>query len=1433
MNEEAIFTVIPAGRVADGLKVTVFVTPRLDAAGGPVDGTPLRDFEAFANWPRTTELANFRFEISNVGVVEGFGLPNPVAPDPQLWDLLFGETVVGAAEFQDFSTAVVNSFPVNEVANALTDLYTAVAVASPTEFPPMTRGPLAQAVAELSVGDHTEEPGRAPSRREIVRGLLRGFRARSDPAGRFVDFENPTVVPLSERRRIALAAASAFYDRSADPLDPTEAATGAPPPVPPEFHSFVARCADYPELLRHLGLAFDVFVKDDPGYPEVSRIRLLPDDNEGPLRRLLDPEAARPETLFHYTERLWVPYSRERRGDVRDGSLSIDSDDVFDVLQIDPDGSALKLSNLLDTVRRTTAELATVDRSMTVDAASLPALRSAGIVVARRNRAEQLVNQFDAARAHEDDRLGATEALLEASDVTRGFRVDIQDQTVGREWMSLHRREGTYEVRADGGVEPLPVQPLPDEGYLKAASTSSAAPGTTADQYLHEAVVGWDGWSLAVKRPGRLQTEVGTVEPEVAPEVAATGFGLAAEFRPQRGSLPRLRYGRSYRVRVRAVDLAGGSIPEDQLLEEHERDLPDTYQRWEPVPAPATVPLTEYTEGESLMRMVIRSTDGVSASDYVSLDRVTGLANHAPNGIWYRADNARHLAAPATSVQLAETHGAFDAALSGNAAAVADQFAVAARESGSYLLLAGGRLVSRRDEPTTLTGQKSDVLKNGEYIVHDTPQLDLPYLPDPLSRGISFATLPGDTDLRILRWPGDEAIWYDRLPVRVLAVEGTGPPSFDEATRTLTVSLAKAEFRTVRVASALDSGDENLMRIWTLIDRDQNPATTAQRAAVLSGRHWMITPFSELTFVHAVEKPLEKPVILVGPGGPANSRVHRLPGDTFAALFGAVRTHAASTGRLDIDAEWTDRIDDIAQPTPGTEAVFAHVTGFSLERDEVDCLIAATEGPAGGPFGPRHEVRQEFGDTKHRYVSYRATATTRFREYFPPEITNDPDLVTTEGEPLRLNIPSSRRPDPPDVKYIIPTWEWTTDDLGGEGFGVRRVRTGGGLRVYLGRPWYSSGEEEILGVVLRIQPWLTWHADVERGVVGSIDAQALSDTWAAGVLERDGVSVSGRSSASAQLLESLTERVRADEAPVRARTDEERALLGTRSALAALRSSDPVVNLETVVDHFPLFGETGADGLPFTSVWGTDPVYISEPVASGPLISQFPLRTSVGHGVLLSEVGERVTVVGHAPEYDPDRQLWFCDVQVDAGDAYTPLVQLMLGRYQPHSVGDEHLSKVVKADFVQVLPRREATFVESVDRTAIVVTLSGAVGIPHHAQTLPNLASKVEASRRVEAWVEKLPADATSDLAWEEVGRRVTLPVVSGLRFLRRGTYDEVDWAGAVPVPSRQDAPVGERWRVRIAEYELHVSDREPTGHIAPFRMRDARLIYSDTVDLP
>ncbi|WP_353807626.1 hypothetical protein [Agromyces sp. SYSU T00194] len=1451
MDENAIFTAIPAGRIdGERLRVTIFVTPKLTTGAGPGVLLPITDFPAFADWPATVRDAVWQLEVTGIGTVEAAPMDTPIAPDSNAWAEVLGTTSVGEAQFQHFEQATVHSYPVGQVASALTGLYRDVVTMHSDEHP--TIAGLRGILQEFDPGERLGGLERELGRRLAIKQMLSDLRGQQGGPGapaRAIDFEQ--LQGAADAPAVALAAATAFYDRTDDPWSEQAIAADMPKPVPPEFHSFVSRCADYPELLRHLGLAIDVWITDDPAIQAHGDIQVVDAGGVSPLDQLVHPPAARPKTFFHRTDEVWAPASRTENQDIVDGSLAIDLDDRFDLEQVDPDGAAMKVSELLRTLQRQDeARKAPAERSMTPDDATLPALRSTGVVFARRNRAAELVGQFDRSAAHEQARTTGDPADLDVADVTRGWRIDVQDLDGGQqEWFSLHERRGEYRLvqPPPGANQPVPppvalsVQPEADEGYLKGATTSSGDPDPAADQYLHETLAGWDGWSLAVKRPGRPQDELATVDADER-EVADSGFPLAAEFGVVQGSLPRLRFGRHYRFRIRAVDLSGGSIPSKQLDPAHERELSGPYQRWEPVPSPAVVPLTQFTEGESLMRMVIRSTRDVPVATYVAMPRVQGLDGHEPSGragIVYRVENERHLAPPLGSMQLAETHGEFDAALDGTAADVAAQFAIAAKESGNYLTLAGAEVVNHLGAPTVLTGDRGQRLAEGEYVVHDTPALGLPYLPDPLSRGLSLTTLPGEPggSTKTEPWPTGGPGWHERLPIRVRIEEGTGAAQFDAAKRLLTVRLPKATLAVVRLASVLDKEDLRLLRIWNLLDESLAPAPDARVVEAVEGRNWMLTPWSELTVVHAVEQPLEDPVVVL------DGRPLRALAETFSRLPGAVHNHAASTGRIDIDATWVDPVDDVLQERWVEHDKGAHVGDFELEASEAKARIDRDAAPATGAVGPTHLVRHEFGDTRHRWVDYRATATTRFREYFPPEITSRPDLVTAVGPVLaQVDVPSSARPDAPLVKYIVPTWEWHEEHLGvrGSPLAVRRVRTGGGLRVYLGRPWFSSGPDELLGVVLRTQPWVTWRDDLLHEIAGGELLRTVADEWAGRALRAEGERPVGPQSASASLVAHAAARGRREfvdpVAGLRVRTREERFLADAAREVASRRAADPRFVATGVADataslieaHFGLFAGTGPEGRRFTTAWGADPVFAGDPMGSGPFIHQFALRTAVG-SVRLAEVNDHVTVVGHQPEYDEGRGLWYCDLQVDAGEAYTPFIQLALARYQEHSVPSVELSTVVKADFVQLVPRREATYVVTAKRDAVAVTLAGPLGVPQHAATLPNPETRVAASRRVEAWIERLPAGATGDLDWELVGDTFGLDVVLTLAQARGAALGNVQWAGVVPLPDTQP---GDRLRVRLAEYEVHRGDPLGVPILASGKVRDLRLVYADELAL-
>src|SRR5204862_6577169 len=137
-------------------------------------------------------------------------------------------------------------------------------------------------------------------------------------------------------------------------------------------------------------------------------------------------------------------------------------------------------------------------------------------------------------------------------------------------------------------------------------------------------------------------------------------------------------------------------------------------------------------------------------------------------------------------------------------------------------------------------------LQPGEYVCHDTDDLSLPYLPDPLSFGPSFTSLPASSGTWFRRWKGVSGRWYDRRPIRIRIEEGAGVPRYDSSHRLLTVFLPQAEMATVQLSSCLAdpaslsdpdfSNPLELMAVWM----EQQQWVREQRAPdALQGLHWM------------------------------------------------------------------------------------------------------------------------------------------------------------------------------------------------------------------------------------------------------------------------------------------------------------------------------------------------------------------------------------------------------------------------------------------------------------------------------------------------------------------------------------------------------------------------------------------------------------------
>ena len=249
---------------------------------------------------------------------------------------------------------------------------------------------------------------------------------------------------------------------------------------------------------------------------------------------------------------------------------------------------------------------------MTPDESSLPALRGVGFTISRNDRAEQMVNRLDNAVLHDKDVTNKDPADLFAEDVTRGYRVDVEPN--GKPFLSLcpadrnvrdphaGRRStgppaprrgvpqgGVHDVRSPATTRSCTSTKPSARGAAGASSRSDPADSVMPDESLDDGSNPMFRTRACRSSPSSTRHAGNTASPALRLRVPVP--------RPRRRPRGQQRGGGGHR------SLA--------------RQRAETFLRWEPVPSPAVIPRLPFTEGESLMRMVIRSTLDVTTVDYV------------------------------------------------------------------------------------------------------------------------------------------------------------------------------------------------------------------------------------------------------------------------------------------------------------------------------------------------------------------------------------------------------------------------------------------------------------------------------------------------------------------------------------------------------------------------------------------------------------------------------------------------------------------------------------------------------------------------------------------------------------------------------------------------------------------------------------------------
>ncbi len=1176
-----------------------------------------------------------------------------------------------------------------------------------------------------------------------------------------------------------------------------------------DFHQILNAVNRYPWLLRKLGIVIDVEV-DASAVPKATLgkechcyvVPTFKSDAEAGVPKT----NSYPRTAYLLESKLFHAAPKNGGQESLHGLLRLGNTDYFDVVTLEPGGSALKMLHTVNGLARYSARFSPLyvpdswdlktmhPESPDNDSPdSLAALRNNGIGISRHGYAYSLVGNLKSAKsgmtkllskqalvaANNMAAANAVDAthVLYAEDVTRGWRADYFDVTSSSGWKSLMKRDGQYTFLKSPGLN----NSVSDEGFVSPGATQSSD-GSSDDLYTGEMLFEWSGWSLVAPRPSKTLSK-DEMKADGSPDMSDPGSGTPAAdgtniktlFMATPKSLPRLRYGHAYKVRARMVDLAGNSwdvdkTPDTSVISKTESPQ-SKYLRHDVVKTPVvllrdaltqksgstTVPLSH---AETVEQLVLRSNRDVKTTDYA--------AAHPP----FKADTLRYLCPPKVDYNFAETHGVFD-----------KKYFDTGDWSGLYKVITDNDYQFSNAASGGYTCFSSDPGTNDTIVIGT---FQLPYLPDPLAKGIVLRGVPGtratmsggsvtksatlmvvdangdvktQTDsaneftkgLVVIEYPSaDEASkWLDAYPhdgyVCLKLVElGTGDdpmPTWDTSSRTLTVRIAKSDVWRVAYSSLLrkkDIATHFALHSWL----DDMPAS-AQRDKALKvmeySSHWMLTPYRSLLLTHAVQQPLKDPKFY-------KQSLSRTFGDTTAYLADeAFEVHGPSSVKVDFNAFWELQVDDPTFDLPQD----IRTADYDASNPELkDRQAQSANMPAGEVQVNKRQamsvhvgLKHDFKDTKHRKVDYEPVATSRFREYFPQTGYE----FRSKGTKWTTHLPSSKRPEALKLEYVVPVFAWASNVKENT---IVRTRLAG-LRVYMDRPWFSSGSDEKLGVVL----------------------------------------------------------------------------------------ARPGTNPASIL---------GSPAEKLITQWGYDPIWLSKPTPSElfPLSEFFMTKTKDLDGsemkqglisnVSLDEFTQggayqqqyMVDIAVHDVFYDRDRKLWYSDIMLAHGESYFPFVRLALCRVQPYSLRstgrDVFISRVAQAEFMQIMPLRKTNInFDPADPKTVRVSVEG---VSYRASHVGVVESEVEIS------LEKMTTGRGTEFGWTEVSTTPIDRMPAGVL----GGY----WGGVITLPTERSA---EKYRIVVKEYEQFHADlyvggaaslRAASNGIRTTTQIARRIVFADAIEI-
>lgn len=1081
--ETVLFTALPTRREGNDLYASVLISPQLRGEEGNPKRLPLSRYQDFrrGTWAGIVKDIDWQLTLrwsvddSQEDYLDAVRISPD--PDPELFATMFPDDMpVDPFTFRNAGDAQLLTYPAARVDADLDTLQRTILRQSP-EIRPRTR--------EL-VSDKGEY-SKLPMDGFVIDAQRQAKYALEIDQVLATNGVLTTPAPGSE----GTARSIAMLRRLLRPSDLSQKpSTPRWPDL--DFHAVVSLLQSHPNLLRRLGLLVDLRVpitriRRQTGTPRVYAMVDWPPPYD-PDALGLDITTSFPRVRTTLGEKYFRPKPAtdglDDSGFVRLGNARA----ITSTLESEALATQTSASGL--------ARIFTQDRETfgTPEREGIPARHSAGVEIVRPDEAQRWRNRMQQANALSRALSNLDDVLTDAEDVVMGYRLDVRRVGEGT-WHSLHRRHG--ELTPYAGRRALESIDLgDDEGWTEVAVTGDPADtADLADQKLgiRETLAQWDGWSLSLPKPGKALDSDDRPAPETtaddAPSLIDSMHGTVAYAPPAAGArLPSLRFSATeYEARMRWVDLGGNSEDPDAA---GGSILRFPYLRHDPVPSPDFYLQAAPAWSEASDVMVLRTANA-----------------RADN----RTSTQRWIAPPKAAAFFCLTHGVFDDAQG-------------RPQAGMFATIAGRE---SRVIPTRVVTGDVHVVPTDPGAV---PYLPDPLADGLLIRGGPKRGATYDTEVSLGyrgTWPNVEVAQIEAKAVeagrnrtvvsadKVLVELEPGRVAHLRISHSLTndgLRLMDLWRRASRGADAQRArkGAYWMLtpdRVMTVVHAVQRPVSAPEFAIAPADKRWRVRraaadTAAELSGFLTVDAPSTdsvdiratrtyavddgpgtgRPLVVVnadmGVVGTDNVE-DPAPGGGEATVEQRVRVAFADTRRqqLTLAAEAKSRFaeyfrtsitasgaSDVVRLNGGRPVVAGSVRitwrTFSLTGEATDGR--ATDGmftldPTLG------SVTLHADDATGERIPPTAVLTISF---IPGPISRSSTETSVPSRQRRaaVTVPSSARPLAVQAEWILPAFAWSDSTRGGQ---RSSTREGGWLRLYLARPWFTSGIGEELAIVLQ------------------------------------------------------------------------------------------------------------------------------------------------------------------------------------------------------------------------------------------------------------------------------------------------------------------------------------------------------------------------------